>query len=170
MKTVFSGNEIAHAWVHNLAPYGRSAAAMRFDGGKFYSYATQIAGRCEVGGEAVYVVNRTQYSVTTSGHLSHVLSAIPHGVRKFTVRGVGRGYSFGETREDLGRAVVRSLLAESAESFATWGSSKRLQKATRAAAAQAALSSYNEAKEAAAFFRVKFGAEKRRRLFCFVVG
>lgn len=70
---------------------GRCAASESFDGDRYYSYATVIAERVTLRGKVAYVLNRTQYSVTTSGHQNGVRQAIPDGETVFEVSGIGRG-------------------------------------------------------------------------------
>ena len=88
-KTVFKPHEIAHAWAHRLAPYGRANSAS-FEGDRFYSYATCIA--VLVQGKAAVVIDSEVHSSFTAKHKRRVYRAIPDSLEKFWVHGEGRRY------------------------------------------------------------------------------
>ncbi len=90
MKHVFRGNEIAHAWVHRLAPYGR-ASNVSFTEDRYLSYATCIAERRTIDGKDIYFLSRASYTNSTAKHQSRLRLALPNGTRRFVVTGVSPG-------------------------------------------------------------------------------
>lgn len=76
--------------------YARPAESVWTDGTTLFSYGTAIATRTVGGG---IVLNRTQYSRTTSTHQTAL--AVAFGVRAVAVTGIRQG----ATRDDLVRAA-----------------------------------------------------------------
>ena len=62
MKTVFTSTEIAHVWVHESAPSGRSPGNASFDGDAFKSYATVIGRRIRSAGRTAYILDLASFS------------------------------------------------------------------------------------------------------------
>ncbi len=93
MKHTFRSNEIAHAWVHRLAPYGHvPQGAMSFDQDDcFLSYSTCIGQRLTLRGRDYFFIVKDSYSTTTSGHQAQLRRAIPPGAAVFHVSGGERG-------------------------------------------------------------------------------
>lgn len=81
MKTTFSNNEIVHVWASQKQPHGR-ANSMSFDGATIYSYSEPIGQFVDIpNGTQVVLLNRRQFSVTTSAHQSRVFQAVNHKTR-----------------------------------------------------------------------------------------
>ncbi len=101
MKTVFRSKEIAHVWANEAAPYGNSPASTRFDGDRFYSFATVIANRIRHRGKVAYVVDSSTFSSFTSKHQGRVLQAIRNTSRVFHVHCGKRGQQLEFTPQSL---------------------------------------------------------------------
>lgn len=91
MKTVFTSREIAHVWANQSQQSGRCPANMRFDGDKFYSYATVIANRVRQKGKVAFVVDQHSFSSSTSKHQHFVNAAIRNHGAVFHVHCGKRG-------------------------------------------------------------------------------
>jgi hypothetical protein len=92
--TFRSAGECAHAWAHQTAEYGKSSNTS-FWGGDFYSYNTCIARRLVWKGKAVFVIDTTNFSLTTNRHQGIVRHAAPLGEDKYCVdMGRYRGLCF----------------------------------------------------------------------------
>lgn len=93
MKTYFTSKEVDHQWAHELAPRGRCPSHEHFEGASFYSYSTEIGRILKRNGRKAYLLNVTQYSITTSGHQHALRMAIPGDATVFKVGGIGQGCS-----------------------------------------------------------------------------
>ena len=83
MKTVFKDNqEVCHVWASQSQDVGR-AGNVSFDGNTIYSYSTAMG---KIIGNAV-LLNRRNYSVTTSAHQSLIAQAVSH-LKRFHVDSV----------------------------------------------------------------------------------
>lgn len=76
MKTVFKSDEIPHIWMHQSAPYGRSASALSFNGPALLSYSTEIARLIEHKGRRAIVINERSFSISTSKHQTWMRQAL----------------------------------------------------------------------------------------------
>lgn len=79
MKKVFSSNsEAIHVWANHPERNGR-ANSVSFGGGVLWSYNTAIGQHVTNDkGESVVILNRTNYSVTTSKHQGEAAYAVNH--------------------------------------------------------------------------------------------
>lgn len=89
MKHVFDTHEIPHLWAHQTQNDARNKQNnLFFDGDTIYSYGRHFPIARHItntkGARAIAFTTRS-YSVTTSGHISAVRSAIPNGVQVFHV-------------------------------------------------------------------------------------
>ena len=114
MKTVFTSKELPHIWAHKLAPHGRSAGNVSFNGDAILSYGTEIARHVPRKGKPAVIFNSTGYSITTSGAQSRIRAAIPGDVPVFTVDGIPRGRSL----QDVTGAMLFNYAAKQAASYA----------------------------------------------------
>lgn len=87
MKTVFTSAELPHVWAHQNAERGTCPASMSFAGPRLYSYGTCIGEITELKGKKIYLIDQTNYSVTTSGHQSAMRGAIPADAETLPVWG-----------------------------------------------------------------------------------
>lgn len=89
MKHVYPNHEIPHLWAHQSQDEARnSTGSLYFEGPTIYSYGAHfpIARHVtNVRGEKAVLFTTDHYSVTTSGHCSAVVGAIPRNVRVFRV-------------------------------------------------------------------------------------
>ncbi len=85
-KEFFKSSEIAHVWANQGAPKGRSPGNMSFDGAAFYSYSTIIARIVRAGRKRAYVLDRAQFSISTSNHQGAARAAIPSGEKVFFIQ------------------------------------------------------------------------------------
>lgn len=131
MKHVFRGAEIAHAWIHRLAPCGRvENGGVSFEGDHYLSYATCIAERRVLDGKDIYFLSLGHYSVTTTEHQNRLSSAIPGGATVFRVTAVAQGcrrllsedkpkvWARNEAKAMLRRAGEAKLRASRARTYA----------------------------------------------------
>lgn len=92
-KQVFSTGEIPHLWAHRVQESARNAQGnLFFEDSVIFSYGHHfpIARHVETKrGRKAILFTRASYSVTTSGHMNAVRSAIPQNVPVFDVAHVG---------------------------------------------------------------------------------
>jgi hypothetical protein len=88
-KEVFDTGEIPHLWAHKVQAHARNAQGnLSFDGDTIYSYGSHFPIARHVSnksGRAAILFTTRSYSVTTSGQVSAVRSAIPKNVPVFHV-------------------------------------------------------------------------------------
>src|SRR5436190_24347448 len=92
-KTVFDTGEIPHLWAHKVQESARNAQGnLYFDGETIYSYGSHfpiarhtVDNPTKKNPKLAVLFTTRSYSVTTSGHVSAVRSAIPKDVQVFHV-------------------------------------------------------------------------------------
>src|SRR6267154_4925390 len=92
-KTVFDTGEIPHLWAHKVQENARNAHGnLYFDGETIYSYGSHfpiarhvVNNPTKKNPKPAVLFTTPSYSVTTSGHISAVRSAIPKDVPVFHV-------------------------------------------------------------------------------------
>jgi hypothetical protein len=146
-KQVFDTGEIPHLWAHKVQATARNARGnLYFDGDTIYSYGSHFPIACHIsnkrGKHAILFTTRS-YSVTTSGHISAVRSAIPKDVPVFHVYNPALS-----PRESL--ACYVSAVAENAKS-----ASERKMETPRNEDVQRALSLIAECKAFCKFFGLR---------------
>lgn len=99
MKHVFTNDMAAHVWAQQTQDWGRGSS-VSFQGDTFSSYQTPVARivKPRRGGGKALLVTASDHSVTTSGHVSTVISAVAEWKRTFRVPSLG--VSGGWHRED----------------------------------------------------------------------
>src|SRR5690242_10838325 len=88
-KQVFKTDEIPHLWAHKIQESARNALGnLYFEGDTIYSYGSHFPIARHINnkhGKSAVLFTTRRYSVTTSGHVSAVCSAIPGNVPVFHV-------------------------------------------------------------------------------------
>lgn len=146
-KEVFDTGEIPHLWAHRVQDTARNAQGnLSFDGDTIYSYGLHFPIARYVSnkrGKAAILFTTRSYSVTTSGHVSAVRSAIPKDVPVFHVYDPSLS-----PRESL--ACYVSAVSEHAKS-----ANERKMETTRNEDVQRALSLIVECKAFCKFFGLR---------------
>jgi hypothetical protein len=124
-KQVFDTGEIPHLWAHRAQDSARNAQRnLYFENEVIYSYGSHfpIARHVEnKKGKRAVLLTTARYSVTTSGHISAVSSAIPPTVPVFNVPYVLAGTKWAEPhsknlqafRTDMESALIAAARAKS---------------------------------------------------------
>jgi len=116
MKTFFKSSELPHLWAHNLAQNARCPSAESIEGDSYISYNTVIGRRYEHKGVRCFLANVTSYSVTTSGHQSAMLRAIPSATKVFRIGNLRMGERMRwDSRKQTGMAFFDYAVSEAAE-------------------------------------------------------
>ena len=134
MKTVFTSTEIAHVWVHESAPSGRSPGNASFDGDAFKSYATVIGRRIRSAGRTAYILDLASFSNSTGKVQSRLRCSIPESEKVFNVRCGHRGQYLDFTPRSLRDHYIsesKAILDENPSRYAF----KRAEQWNRAQAA-----------------------------------
>src|SRR6267154_4399432 len=96
-KTVFDTGEIPHLWAHKVQENARNAHGnLYFDGETIYSYGSHfpiarhiVDNPTKKNPKSAVLFTTRSYSVTTSGHISAVRSAIPSSALVFHIPELG---------------------------------------------------------------------------------
>ncbi len=123
-KQVFDTGEIPHLWAHRTQDEARNRQGnLYFTGDTIYSYGSHfpIARHVETKRGKVILLTTKTYSVTTSGHVSAVWSAIPAGTDVFHVPDVV-GHGSTTHKDHLADYVKRIdvLVVASARARSSW--------------------------------------------------
>jgi len=148
-KHVFDTGEIPHLWAHKVQESARNAQGnLYFDGDTIYSYGSHFPTPIHAtkGKRSAVLFTTRSYSVTTSGHVSAVRSAIPKDIPVFNVYNPALS-----PRESL--ACYVSAVKTYAET-----ASERKMETTRNEDVQRALSLIAECKAFCKFFGLKLPA------------
>jgi hypothetical protein len=81
MRTVVSTSEVPHLWANQIQEHARNHGNLYFEGKKIWSYGRHFLAAKIINDNTV-TINNYSYSVTTSGHLRAIESAIDKS--KFT--------------------------------------------------------------------------------------
>jgi hypothetical protein len=156
-KHVFDTGEIPHLWAHKVQASARNAQGnLYFDGDTIFSYGSHfpiarhvVDNPTKKNPKPAILFTTRSYSVTTSGHISAVRSAIPKDVPVFHV------YDPSLTQHSMGLHVdgyVRSI------ELTARAASERKMETTRNEDVQRALSLIVECKSFCKFFGLKIPA------------
>ena len=104
-KHVFPSSEIPHLWAHQTQGDARNSQGnLYFKGATIFSYRDSYPIASHVtsknGKRNAILIRTDSYSVTTSGHISAVRSAIPAGVQVFNVPSVQTEWAWAEPGAD----------------------------------------------------------------------
>ena len=124
MRTVFDSSMVAHVWAQQTQEYGKNGTGnIYFRRDTIYSYGehfpiARIVPRPH-GQRVVYFTTRT-YSVTTSGHMSTVRSALRDGETVFHLPPQAWDNSKAALKEYAARIAAETLAASRARSNQEW--------------------------------------------------
>jgi hypothetical protein len=162
MKTVFNNDEIPHLWAHGKSDSARnSGGSISIRGRSIFSYQTVMGERLEDGR---FILNRGQYSVTTSGHQSKIASSLPFDgwnlalkLNHFSPRQGTGSFYYGTPKQWLTKCA-EDIANKSAEFTLKGGLSKRW--AGRSAFESKLLGMAKEMEAIAAFFNIRASVPK----------